>query len=126
MPISRSLSAAGSAAEYSGNCVKHEPRVLCRRSLRRIWEKFLQAFWFDARIFPKPYRNLFNSAEAVFRLLFLNNADNSLGKRQLMHQSYLSRQLKHGSMLAIISPASATVLPLSMWGIVGVFLKDGT
>lgn len=39
---------------------------------------------------------------------------------------YLSRQLKHGSMLATISPASATVLFLSMKGTVGVFLKLGT
>ena len=39
---------------------------------------------------------------------------------------YLSRQEKQGSMLAIISPASATVLPLSITGTVGVFLKLGT
>ena len=39
---------------------------------------------------------------------------------------YLSRQEKQGSMLAMMSPASATVLPRSMCGTVGVFLKLGT
>ena len=39
-----------------------------------------------------------------------------------IRRAHLSRQLKHGSMLAMMSPASATVLPRSMNGTVGVFL----
>ena len=36
--------------------------------------------------------------------------------------SHLSRQLKQGSILAMMSPASATVFPRSIYGTVGVFL----
>ena len=55
-----------------------------------------------------------------FLRLLPDDLQDALGQSQLVHQR--SRQLKQGSMLAMMSPASATVLPRSMKGTVGVFL----
>ncbi len=67
--------------------------------------------------------DLKHAGEAALFRLGGDDADYPSGYRKLVHgPAYLSRQLKQGSMLAMMSPASATELPRSMKGTVGVFL----
>ena len=68
--------------------------------------------------------DLQGALEALFFRLLFDKADQASRKSKLVHQR--SRQLKQGSMLAMMRPASATLLLRSMKGTVGVFLKLGT
>ena len=120
----RSFKAAASAFESRWNCLQNESGVLSRGILRHQREEFLNAARDHTGVFPDPKMNLQNMGKTVFLLLGGDDAENSFCQCQLVH--YLSRQLKQGSMLAMISPASATVLLRSMCGTVGVFLKLGT
>ena len=124
LPIRAALKAAVGAAEKRGQHLNAQRGVLGRAVPGGDGEKLLQAAGDDAGILAHLERDLQHPGEAVLLPLGLDDVENAAGQTQLMHQR--SRQLKQGSMLAMMRPASATVLPRSMNGMVGVFLKLGT
>lgn len=67
-----------------------------------------------------------NARCAVLVRLRYGDIQNAFCYCHFVHTRYLSRQEKHGSMLAIIRPASAIVLFFSITGTVGAFLNVGT
>ena len=113
-------STAVETAEGGGEALHDEHGVFGLCPLRGDREKLTQAFRHEAGVLADLQPDLQHACKALFFALPLHQTEQAAGDRQLVHQR--SRQLKQGSMLAMMRPASATVLPRSMWGTVGVFL----
>ena len=103
--------AAVRAFERGGDRFQFQHRVLRGGVLRRNGEKFPDA---GRRISKTRWNPLFSCSDSTIRMIPSVSASSCMSQR--------SRQLKQGSMLAMMSPASATVLLRSMCGTVGVFL----